>query len=186
MTGIDQFTAEDVGEMDAASKSEALGESWDSYTVQLNDAVVTLPCAAADLEAAGLKMDQSVTAEDQTVEIGEYITGYYNDTAGNRLKVTLVNPSAEALPVSQCLIGSISVDTKALEAGGLTVQFPGGVQIGSLKEDVLKKYGECEDVFENESVSMYTWHDAEHFFRSCQINFDPDGKVLSMQMNCQE
>lgn len=75
---------------------------------------------------------------------------------------------------------------KALEAGGLTVQFPGGVQIGSLKEDVLKKYGECEDVFENESVSMYTWHDAEHFFRSCQINFDPDGKVLSMQMNCQE
>ena len=105
MTGIDQFTAEDVGEMDAASKSEALGESWDSYTVQLNDAVVTLPCAAADLEAAGLKMDQSVTAEDQTVEIGEYITGYYNDTAGNRLNVTLVNPSAEALPVSQCLIG---------------------------------------------------------------------------------
>lgn len=186
VTGIDQFTAEDVGEMDAASKSEALGESWDSYTVQLNDAVVTLPCAAADLEAAGLKMDQSVTAEDQTVEIGEYITGYYNDTVGNRLKVTLVNPSAEALPVSQCLIGSISVDTKALEAGGLTVQFPGGVQIGSLKEDVLKKYGECEDVFENESVSMYTWHDAEHFFRSCQINFDPDGKVLSMQMNCQE
>ena len=127
--------------MDAASKSEALGESWDSYTVQLNDAVVTLPCAAADLEAAGLKMDQSVTAEDQTVEIGEYVTGYYNDTAGNRLKVTLVNPSAEALPVSQCLIGSISVDTKALEAGGLTVQFPGGVQIGSLKEDVLKKSG---------------------------------------------
>lgn len=186
VTGIDQFTAEDVGEMDAASKSEALGESWDSYTVQLNDAVVTLPCAAADLEAAGLKMDQSVTAADQTVEIGEYITGYYNDTVGNRLKVTLINPSAETLPVSQCLIGSISVDTKALEAGGLTVQFPGGVQIGSLKEDVLKKYGECEDVFENESVSMYTWHDAEHFFRSCQINFDPDGKVLSMQMNCQE
>ena len=40
VTGIDQFTAEDVGEMDAASKSEALGESWDSYTVQLNDCLL--------------------------------------------------------------------------------------------------------------------------------------------------
>lgn len=186
VTGIDQFTAEDVNEMNAASKSETLGESWNSYTVQLNDTVVTLPCAAADLEAAGLQLDSSVTAADQIVEIGEYTMGYYTDASGNRLKVTLVNPSSEALPAAQCLVGSISADTKALEAGGLTVLFPGGVQIGSLKEDVLKTYGDCEDIFENESVSMYTWHDAESYFRSCQINFDANGKVMSMQMNCQE
>lgn len=58
--------------------------------------------------------------------------------------------------------------------------------LGSAKEDVLKKYGECEDIFENDSVSMYTWHDETYYFRSCQIHFDAAGTVISMQMNCQE
>ncbi len=186
VSGIDQFTAEDVNEMNAASKETTLGENWNSYTVQLNDSVVTLPCAGTDLEAAGFQIDQSATAAEQIVEIGEYSLGYYVDAAGNRLKVTFVNPSTEALPVRQCLIGSISTDAKSLTAGGLTIRFPGGIQIGSAKDEVLEKYGECEDVFENESVSMYTWHDAERYFRSCQINFDADGNVMSMQMNCQE
>ncbi len=182
----DTFTAEDVKEMSPASKSEMLGETWDSYTIRLNDTVVTLPCEAAELEAAGLQLDPSVTSADELVEIGEYTLGYYVDAAGNRLKVLFVNPSTETLPVRQCLIGSIAADADSLAAGGLTIQFPGEIMLGSAKEDVLKKYGECEDIFENDSVSMYTWHDETYYFRSCQIHFDATGTVISMQMNCQE
>ena len=40
-----------------AAASSGLGTSWDSYTVQINDKVLTFPCTKADIEAAGLSMD---------------------------------------------------------------------------------------------------------------------------------
>ena len=33
--------------------ASGLGDSWESYTVQINDTVITLPCTISDLEAAG-------------------------------------------------------------------------------------------------------------------------------------
>lgn len=93
-----------------------MDETWDSYTIRLNDTVVTLPCEAAEFEAAGLQLDPSVTSADELVEIGEYTLGYYVDAAGNRLKVLFVNPSTETLPVRQCLIGSIAADADSLAA----------------------------------------------------------------------
>ena len=43
-----------------AEQSEDLGSDWESYTVQVNDTVVTLPCTIADLEAAGVTLDREV------------------------------------------------------------------------------------------------------------------------------
>ena len=36
-----------------AKQSSELKDNWDSYTVQINDKVLTLPCEIKDLEAAG-------------------------------------------------------------------------------------------------------------------------------------
>lgn len=47
-----------------AAASSELGTSWDSYTVQINDKVLTFPCTKADIETAGLSMDTDYTAEN--------------------------------------------------------------------------------------------------------------------------
>ena len=44
-----------------AEQSKELGAKWDSYTVQINDKVLKLPCSLADLEATGLKLDREYT-----------------------------------------------------------------------------------------------------------------------------
>ena len=44
-----------------AKQSGKLGDSWDSYTVQINDTVLTLPCEMSELEALGLTLDTSYT-----------------------------------------------------------------------------------------------------------------------------
>ncbi|BDF34856.1 hypothetical protein CE91St62_29180 [Lachnospiraceae bacterium] len=50
-----------------AKQSKELKEEWNSYTVQINDKVVTLPCKVEELEAAGLALDTEDTAEDYAV-----------------------------------------------------------------------------------------------------------------------
>ena len=37
-----------------AEQNSNLGDSWESYTVQVNNTVLTLPCTVSDLEAAGV------------------------------------------------------------------------------------------------------------------------------------
>ena len=52
--------------------SEDLGDSWKSYTVQINDKVLTFPCAISELEAAGLTLDTDDKTEDYVINADEY------------------------------------------------------------------------------------------------------------------
>lgn len=171
----------------AAKQSEELGESWDSYTVQINDTVLTLPCELADLEATGMNLDTSYTPESYMVNAGEYELAYFMDANGNEIMVDVINTSGEAKELKDCLIGGISVDDYGLEKGGMTVIFPGGIQIGSTKEDVTAAYGSCEDVYEGDYMHMYNWYAADSYFNGCEIDFNAEtGLVMSMNLDRHE
>lgn len=171
----------------AAKQSEELGESWDSYTVQINDTVLTLPCEFADIEAAGLTLNSSYTPENYVVNADEYELAYFMDANGNEIMVDVINTSGEAKELKDCLIGGISVDDYGVENGGMTVIFPGGIQIGSTKEDVTAAYGSCEDVYEGDYMHMYNWYAADSYFNGCEIDFDAEtGLVMSMYLDRHE
>lgn len=68
-----------------AEQSKELGAKWDSYTVQINDKVLKLPCSLADLEATGLKLDREYTPEDYVVNAGEYELAWFEDETEIRL-----------------------------------------------------------------------------------------------------
>lgn len=174
---------EPVKEMVPAVQSSELGENWDSYTVQINDKVLTLPCTVADLETAGVTLDVEDTPEDYIVNSEEYMYVYFEDVNGNELMVELFNFGEGSKTVKECLVGGISVDDYSLEEGGMTVIFPGGVQIGMTEEEVVAKYGEAGDVYEGEGLLAYTWSDEMSYYKSCEIDFDSEtGKVVTMDM----
>ena len=178
---------EPVKEMVPAEPKSELGDSWDSYTVQINDKVLTLPCTVADLEAAGVALDVEDTPEDYVVNSQEYVLTYFEDANGNELMVELFNIEEGTKTVKECLVGGISVDDYSLEEGGMTVIFPGGVQLGMPEEEVVSKYGEAEDTYEGESLLMYTWSDDTSYYKSCEIDFDAEtGKVVTMDMKSYE
>ena len=47
----------------ASPQSEELGASWNSYTVQINGKVLTLPCTIADLESTGFQIGRASCRE---------------------------------------------------------------------------------------------------------------------------
>lgn len=166
-----------------AKQSKELGDKWDSYTVQIGEKVVTLPCSISDLEAAGLALDTEDTPGDTAVEADDYVLAYFVDKNGNEVMVDLINTSGEAKKAEECLVGGISVDEYGLSEGGLSILFPGGIAVGTAKDDVLAKYGETEDTYEGDSLHMFTWSDESSYFSQCEIDIDPEtDNVCQMSM----
>lgn len=170
-----------------AAQSSELGDTWNSYTVQINDKVLTLPCSISDFEAAGLKLNDEYTPRDYVVNVDEYELAWFSDANGNEITVDMVNMTDEAIELGDCLVGGISVADFEIEKGGITLIFPGGVQMGSSKEDVLAKYGETDDIYEGDSEDMYTWWDNDSYYKCCEIDFDSEtGLVTGMDIRCYE
>lgn len=163
-----------------AAASSELGTSWDSYTVQINDKVLTFPCTKADIEAAGLSMDTDYTAENYVVNANEYELVYFMDANDNEIMAYAINNTDTAMEVKDCLIGGVSVDDYDLENGGLTVIFPGGIQMGASKDAVTGAYGEADDTYDGDSRSMYSWYSDDSYYKSCEIDFDAESGLVCM------
>ncbi len=166
-----------------AEASGELGATWDTFMVQINDKVLTLPCTLGELEAIGLKLDTEDTPENYVVNAREYVYTYFQDANDNEILIDIVNLTDEPKSLGECIIGGVSAYDSDLENGGLSVIFPGGVQMGTPKEEVITKYGETEDFYEDEDYSSYTWYAENAYYSYCEIDIDVEtGLVCSMFM----
>lgn len=153
-----------------AAQSAALGGDWESYTVQINDTVLTLPCTIADLEAAGVTMDREYTPDDYVINPEEYELAWFEDANGNEITADIVNMTSEPMELKDCLVGGISVDEWSVSEGGMTVLFPGGIQIGSPIEDALAAYGDPDSSYMDEEYGdTYTWDADDSYYNGCDI-----------------
>ena len=167
-----------------AEQSSELGDSWESYTVQVNDTVITLPCTIADLEAAGVKMDTEYTPSDYIVNAGEYELAWFMVDSGDYIMVDMINTGSEPKEVKDCLVGSVYADAYSMTEGGLTVIFPGGIQIGTPEADLLAAYGEADDVYEDEEYgNSYYWYGDDILVSGFNASIDPEtGLVESLSI----
>lgn len=180
----DQEDHDEYSGAEAAEQKDELGDTWDSYTLQINDKVVTLPCRIRDLEAAGLEMDKDETPENDAVDAGESVTGYFEDRNDNYIIVDMVNTTEDRLPVKDCLVGKItamdySISEKGRD-GRITVILPGGIRIGTDQEELLGKYGKTDDVYEGDNLLTYVWHKEEGGHHSeCEIDMDAGSRQIT-------
>ena len=167
-----------------AEQSSELGDSWESYTVQVNDTVITLPCTIADLEAAGVKMDTEYTPSDYIVNAGEYELTWFMVDSGDSIMVDMINTGSEPKEVKDCLVGSVYADAYSMTEGGLTVIFPGGIQIGTPEADLLAAYGEADNVYEDEEYgNSYYWYGDDMLVSGFNASIDPEtGLVVSLSI----
>ena len=167
-----------------AEQSSELGDSWESYTVQVNDTVITLPCTIADLEAAGVKMDTEYTPSDYIVNAGEYELAWFMVDSGDYIMVDMINTGSEPKEVKDCLVGSVYADAYSMTEGGLTVIFPGGIQIGTPEADLLAAYGEADNVYEDEEYgNSYYWYGDDILVSGFNASIDPEtGLVESLSI----
>lgn len=162
-----------------------LGDNWDSYTVQINGKVLSLPFDYSELEGLGFVLDESITPKDFIVNPGESKYTSLVTSDQEYLTVELFNDSGEACEVTRCKVGSIGTDAYS-DGGSVDVVFPGGIKAGDSKEKVLEVYGEPTDQYEDENFHMYTWYDKNGSYTDrCQVDFDAEeGKAMFLTLSC--
>ena len=132
--------------------------------------MLTLPCTIADLEAAGVTMDREYTPDDYVINPEEYELAWFEDANGNEITADIVNMTSEPMELKDCLVGGISVDEWSVSEGGMTVLFPGGIQIGSPIEDALAAYGDPDSSYMDEDYGdTYTWDADDSYYNGCDI-----------------
>lgn len=158
--------------------SEDLGDSWKSYTVQINDAVMTFPCDVSKLEEAGLTLDTDDTSEDYVINKDDYELVYFQDSNENSLMFIVTNKTDSAKTIKECKVSGVYVDEYDVEDGSLTVIFPGNIQVGMDISDVEAKWGESSDIYEGEYSHTYSWYD-EDTYNYCTVSVDPETKKVT-------
>lgn len=170
-----------IGEVEVtpAEAVSALGESWESYTVQINGKVIALPCEYKELQEAGLSLDEDMGTDDGGIVSGKgYSLVYLMDQKGNTLTAEMINPYEEEKEVSECLVGSISLGDYDLQNDQMSVVFPGEIEIGTAEEDVLEKYGKSQDPYEDEEQAVHIWMDEEKSYAGVEAYFDAKSRKL--------
>ena len=163
-----------------------LGESWKSYTVQINETVLTFPCSIAEVEATGLVMDTENMPEDYVINKDDYELVFFDDEEYHSLMFVISNNEEEARTVRECTVNGVYVNDYDVEDGAITVVFPGGIQMGADISQVIEKWGEPDDSYEGDYSDSYSWYDGDSS-NYCAVSTDPDtDKVITIDLDGQK
>ena len=158
------MTLEFMAELDAAGAelyppSPELPNGWESFSIQINDTVYTLPVPLA------VFLDDGWVISEEDVDI--YLAGADSPSASYEwewvsltndreqdVSVCVFNTTESAIPVAESTVGGIHVIYGNYDFSGTELRLPGGLMLGwSTREDVLELYGQPDDSFESYSLT---------------------------------
>ena len=161
------MTLEFMAELDAAGAelyppSPELPNDWESFSIQINDTVYTLPVPLA------VFLDDGWVISEEDVDI--YLAGADSPSASYEwewvsltndreqdVSVCVFNTTESAIPVAESTVGGIHVIYGNYDFSGTELRLPGGLMLGwSTREDVLELYGQPDDSFESYSLTYET------------------------------
>ena len=102
-----------------------------------------------DFTAQGWTLDDSSATLEDTLSSNSYNWVYFSKGA-DRVCAYMINFGINAVPLSQCLVGGITIDaTYDFALNTTPVELAGGIQMGvSGLDDIKAAYGDPSDTYE--------------------------------------
>ena len=147
------ITLEYMEELDGAGRemylpNPELPNNWDSFSIQIDDDVYTIPCRLSDFLENGWSLsegdpDSRLAGADQPyAEFPNRDLSLTNDKEQS-ISVTVYNTSESSVPIKDGTVGRLSVSNSNFDFYGADLQLPGGLMLGwATAEDVISQYGE--------------------------------------------
>lgn len=188
------MTLEFMTELDAAGlelypPSPELPNDWESFSIQINDTVYTLPAPLAAFlddgweiseEDAGLSL---AGAEGPNASYEWEWISLINDRE-QTVSVCAFNTTESTIPVAESTVGGIHVIYGNYDFSGTELRLPGGFMLGwSTREDVLELYGQPSDSFEAHALTYETNDSSDP--ASWRLGFDDSGILDNVMVHHQ-
>lgn len=157
-----QETAEEAGSEEAqaadSQAATALSDNIYDFQLKLGDDICQLPMTYEAFTALGWKL--SGVEEDESVPSNSYyMIDFEKD--GLRIGAEAINLGINETPVSQCLIGSVTVDASSsygMDLSKMPVELAGGILMGtSTVDDIKSAYGDPSDIYEGDYYTQMTY-----------------------------
>lgn len=170
-----------VEETSKVEKNESSSQKSDdlySFEITLNGKVYTLPADYSEFEKNGWNFD-SINS-DKKVAPNQYTLGEVMKNGKAQVYAKLVNTEKDELPLKQCKIGGIKLDSFDSKYGA-TLVLPKGISFNSTKDDVINAYGNPTRSNELDTQIYMTYEVGS--YQSVKITIDKkSNKVYSMDV----
>lgn len=183
----DDYYDDEVSESDEVKKNDAVGSveapegAWNEFKIVIDGKELAFPCTPSDVEAAGLELEDEDEVRNRMVNAGEYELVFYENEVDDYLMFMLCNDTDGPIEVLDCQVKGVYLADYNVE-GGLSVVFPGGVQVGADISTAVDKWGEPSDIYEGEGTDSYSWYDDDYNYCTISVNHDT-GKIESIDLD---
>lgn len=167
----------------ATEKVNAIDNN-DNYYVIIKGTKFNAGDKISDVSKVGLKQDSR--ALDEKISKNTYMIGagrIYDSNNKSVCNLTPYNSTESTITVADSVIGGLEVgdyqyDKISDEILALDVEVAGGIKLGSSYEDVVKVFGETDNIYESDSLGYKKYnYKSEETYRSYEFTIDKDGKV---------
>lgn len=188
------MTLEFMTELDAAGlelypPSPELPNDWESFSIQINDTVYTLPVPLAAFLDDGWEISEEDAGLSLAGAEGPYASyewewiSLINDRE-QTVSVCAFNTTESTIPVAESTVGGIHVIYGNYDFSGTELRLPGGFMLGwSTREDVLELYGQPNDSFEAHALTYETNDSSDP--ASWRLGFDDSGILDNVMVHHQ-
>lgn len=156
-----------------------LPEELSSFSAAIWGEVYTFPMAWEEFREKGWDYRGD---PEQAVDSRSYLEGESFEKDGNLIHIYILNPETDILPVEDCLIAGMQVDTGLPEEERVYVNLPGDIVLGqSLESDVIEAYGDPVDRYQGENGSVLTYEYGT--YRRVQLGFAAEtGQLATLDL----
>ena len=162
------------GSIKSSAKLTELSDDIYDYQISIDDNVLQLPVKYSELEEYGFKYKEN---EDDTLAANTTAIGYSLVKDGIRYSVNVTNFDINAIPVTDCYITQISVDSLFIDdSSDVNVQIAGGIDYNkSTKDDIKNAFGTPSSSYDSDDSDFSSMkYEGDSAFQSVSFSFKND------------
>ena len=173
---------------DSYPPADNLPQNWDSFSIQINDAVYTLPVPLSVFLDAGWNVSEEDAnlqlpgASDPYAEYDRTWLSLTNDS-DQGIDVLVYNTTEQSINITEATVGDVSIIYGNYEFAGTELRLPGGLMLGwSTRDDVLNLYGKPYTYYESGTLEYQIDNLFTGYWR---FNFNDSGYLTGVMMHHQ-
>lgn len=163
---------------ETGSSDTKLGTDIYSFQIEINGDVIKVPSTYEELTAMGWEIGN---AEELETMVGSntYTWGTRFNKGTAHIDASMLNLGINEAPVSECLVGGLTVETGDSEnSSSNVVRLPGGIELGTADIDAIKAaYGEPSSSYEGDYYTELTYE--KDLYEEVVLTVDKETNVLS-------
>lgn len=158
---------EETGKTEKDNNSSPKSDDLYSFEITLNGQSYSLPADCSEFEKNGWSFDS--IKSDKKIAPNQYTLSEVMKNGKAQVYAKLVNNGKNELPLKECKIGGIKLDSFDAKYGA-TLVLPKGISFDSTKDDVIKAYGNPTSISEKETQTYMTYEVGT--YQSVKITID--------------